>query len=47
MDAIDILLTLGIFACFVIFAVCLWLIRRQVQKPKSEQDTTPPKVPKG
>jgi hypothetical protein len=36
-DFIDILLGLGIFAGFVIFAVCMWLLRRELNKKKANQ----------
>jgi hypothetical protein len=45
-DAIDLLLSLAIFGCFVIFGVCIWLIRRQRDKQKKGrwESATPPKI---
>jgi len=34
-DFIDVLLGLGLFASFLIFAGCLWLLRRELNKKKS------------
>jgi hypothetical protein len=48
-DAVDLLLKVGIFFCFVVFAVCLWVIRRQRDKEKrlSGDGPEPPKLSKG
>jgi hypothetical protein len=35
MDAIDILIRFAIFACFVVFAICMWLIRKQRDKRRN------------
>lgn len=35
LDLTDILLGIGIFAAFVIFAVCMWLLRREMNKKKT------------
>ena len=34
---IDILIQIGIFATFVIFALCLWLIKREKGKQKRDR----------
>ena len=39
----DLLIALGIGASFVVFAVCLWLIKRGKTKKKN---SAPPKLPK-
>jgi len=46
---IDFLIQLGIGATFVIFAVCLLLLRREIQKQKKmkDQNVAPPKKPHG
>lgn len=48
-DAVDLLLKVGIFFCFVVFAICLWVIRRQRDKEKraGSEELKPPKLPKG
>jgi len=33
-DVVDVLIKVGIFICFVVFGICLWLIRRQRDKEK-------------
>ncbi|HWC59441.1 MAG TPA: hypothetical protein VHC44_07080 [Verrucomicrobiae bacterium] len=35
-DLTDILLGVGIFAMFVVFAVCVWLLKRELNKKKAE-----------
>ena len=35
-DAIDVLIKIGIFACFAVFAVCLWLLKREKAKRKKK-----------
>jgi hypothetical protein len=35
MDTVDILIKTAMFACFVAFAVCIWLIRKQRDKRKT------------
>jgi len=44
---IDILIQFGIGACFAIFAICLWLLKREKQKQKrtKSQNVVPPKLP--
>lgn len=44
---IDILIELGMGACFVVFALCLWLLKREKQKQNrtKEQEGAPPKLP--
>jgi len=45
-DAVDLLLKGGIFLCFVVFALCLWLIKRKGdQKAAKNQTPAPPKIP--
>jgi len=34
MDAVDILIKVTIFACFIAFAICVWLIRKERDKRK-------------
>ncbi|MHC4148220.1 MAG: hypothetical protein ACYSR5_01925 [Planctomycetota bacterium] len=41
MDIIDILIKLGIFASFVIFGVAVWILKKERDKKRSEnQDRT-------
>jgi hypothetical protein len=40
-DLTDFLLALGVFALFVIFGVCMWFIRREMNKKKSDQKDLP------
>jgi hypothetical protein len=44
---IDLLIKLGIGASFIVFAICLWLLKREKQKRKKTrgQDFAPPKLP--
>ncbi|MDB6123213.1 MAG: hypothetical protein JWQ71_2206 [Pedosphaera sp.] len=35
---LDILLTIGTFGTFVIFAICIWLIKREKDKAKRAKD---------
>ena len=35
LDLIDILCGFGLFATFVAFAVCLWVLRRELRKKKA------------
>jgi hypothetical protein len=48
-DAVDVLIKVGIFVCFVAFGICMWLIRRERDKRKraGSQNVTPPKISKG
>jgi len=34
MDAVDILVKVAIFACLVVFVICMWLIRKERDKRK-------------
>jgi hypothetical protein len=49
MDAVDLLLKLAVFACFVLFGVCLWLFKQERDKRKSKEDRSvkPPRLPEG
>jgi hypothetical protein len=49
MDAVDLLLKIGLFGCFVVFAICMWFIRRERDKRKAtrNQDAIPPKISDG
>ena len=38
MDVIDILLQLGILVSFVVFAVAVWVIKKDVEKKKRQKD---------
>ncbi len=42
LDLIDILCGAGIFAMFAIFAVCIWLLKREMIKKKAanQKDTS-------
>lgn len=42
----DLFLQLGIFLTFIVFAVCMWLIRkeRDKKKPAGKPDAIPPKL---
>jgi len=42
-DAIDLLIKVGIFVCFVAFAICIWFLRRERAKRKTaeSQKATP------
>jgi hypothetical protein len=44
---IDLLIQMGIAPSFVIFAICLWLLKREKQKQKSAkgQKVAPLKLP--
>ncbi|SPE54658.1 hypothetical protein SBV1_1910003 [Verrucomicrobia bacterium] len=35
-DAVDLLLKVAIFLCFIVFGICLWLIRRERDKRKGQ-----------
>jgi hypothetical protein len=37
MDAVDLLIKIAIFGCFVVFGVCMWLIRRERDKRKKSR----------
>jgi hypothetical protein len=43
MDAVDLLLKIAIFVCFVVFAIGMWFIRRERDRRKGDgsQDVTP------
>jgi hypothetical protein len=43
MDAVDLLLKLATFVCFVVFAIGMWLIRRERDRRKAGggQNVTP------
>jgi hypothetical protein len=45
-DAVDVLIKIGIFASFVAFGICVWLIRRERDKRKrtGNQNTAPPRI---
>jgi len=47
MDGVDILIKVAVFACFVAFAICMWLIRKERDKRKNVrgQNATPPILP--
>jgi heme/copper-type cytochrome/quinol oxidase subunit 2 len=34
MDAVDLLIKIAVFVCFVVFAVCIWFIRRERDRRK-------------
>jgi heme A synthase len=34
-DVIDMLIGIGIFASFVVFGVCMWLLKREMNKKKA------------
>jgi len=36
MDMIDVLIKLGIFACFVIFGVAMWILKKERDKERTE-----------
>jgi heme/copper-type cytochrome/quinol oxidase subunit 2 len=38
MDAVDLLLKIAIFVCFVVFAIGLWFIRRERDRRKAGED---------
>jgi hypothetical protein len=42
MDAVDLLLKVAIFVCFVVFAIGVWFIRRERDRRKADgsQDVT-------
>jgi hypothetical protein len=44
---IDFLMQLAIAVCFVAFAICLWVLKREKQKQKGTKgrDSVPPKLP--
>jgi hypothetical protein len=47
MDVVDLLTKLALFGCFVIFGVCLLLIKRQRDKQKTHrgESATRPRIP--
>ena len=47
MDAVDLLLKLAVFGCFVVFGITLWLYKRQKEKQKSSgsENAKPPRIP--
>jgi len=49
MNAVDLLIKIAIFACFIVFAMCMWFIRRERDKRKKtvDQNVTPPEIRKG
>jgi hypothetical protein len=38
-DLVDFLLALGAFAAFVIFGICMWVIRREMNKKNPIKET--------
>jgi len=48
-DAVDIVIKVAIFVCFLAFAICMWLIRKEREKRKGAggQNATPPMPPRG
>ena len=34
-DIVDFLLAFGIFASFVVFGICMWFLRRELNKKKT------------
>lgn len=49
LDAVDVLISVGILVCFVAFGICMWLIRRERDKRKKaeSQSVKPPKIFQG
>ena len=49
MDATDVLVKVALFGCFIVFAICMWLIRqgRDRRKNAGGREGTPPKLPRG
>ena len=49
MDAVDLLIKIGIFVCFVVFGVCIWFIKRDRDRRKTSegQKAAPPKISNG
>jgi len=49
MDAVDVLIKIGIFVCFVAFGICMWLIRRERDKRKraGNENVRLPKISRG
>jgi len=46
-DATDFLIKIAIFVGFVVFAICMWLIKRERDRRKSAgQTVAPPEIPK-
>jgi hypothetical protein len=48
-DAIDVVIKIAIFACFIVFGICMWLIRRERDKGQRtpDQNGKPPEIPEG
>jgi len=40
-DLTDVLIGVGLFATFVAFAVCIWLLHREFSKKKANQKDSP------
>ena len=49
MDGLDLLIRIAMFGCFVVFGICMLLIRRGRDKRKAGagQDSRPPKISNG
>ena len=39
MDWIDVLLSIGTFATFVVFGIAIWLIKKEADRKKASQDS--------
>jgi hypothetical protein len=35
MDVVDLLLAAGVFALFIVFGVCMWVLKREMNKKKA------------
>ena len=35
LDLADLLISIGIFAAFIVFGVCMWFLRREMNKKKA------------
>jgi len=48
MDGIDFLIKVAMGGCFIAYAICIWLIKRERDKRKrtGEQNPPPPKITK-
>jgi hypothetical protein len=46
-DSLDVLIKIGILVCFVAFAICMWLLKRERDKQKKagDQNARPPEKP--
>lgn len=49
MDALDVLIKIGILVCIAAFAICMWLLKRERNKRKQSDNQTagPPDIPRG